>query len=176
MKTIIYTAALLICSAFIPSGKALIKEEKFNLEMHGIVKVAIANTKGINGILDSAVITVFDRANHLTNTCYQNKSGMCRFSLPLNDEFTIVCSREGYVSKTVYVNTRVPDRKMENYHFYFDISLFQAVKGIDHSIFNRSIAKIIYNNYRKGFKPKGNREKINKRLVKEYVKHYNVHS
>src|SRR5205823_6358398 len=82
------------------------------------------------GTMGTVNITVYvDSTCFLTTT--SNRSGKCKFTLPLNSQYTVVFSLPGYVSKKIRVNTKVPSSRMALYTFHFTIDLFEEIKDLD---------------------------------------------
>ncbi|NQV52880.1 MAG: hypothetical protein HQ500_06835 [Flavobacteriales bacterium] len=74
-----------------------------------------------------------------------NKIGRFEFFLPLQDSLAIVIYKDGYVSKTIHVDSRVPlERKNENYDFPFFIDLYQVDNVPANVDLERSVGKIIF--------------------------------
>ncbi len=70
-----------------------------------------------------------------------------KFDLRIGYDYTLVFSKEGYVSKTIEVLTFVPNKAPKSTYksFGFDVSLFKEVEGLDLLIFNQPIAVVDYN-------------------------------
>ncbi len=74
-----------------------------------------------------------------------NKIGRFEFFLPLQDSLAVVIYKDGYVSKTIYVDSRVPlERKNEDYHFPFFIDLYKVDNVPSNIDLERSVGKIIF--------------------------------
>jgi hypothetical protein len=130
--------------------------------------------------IDSASITVYDHRLQVVSTHYSNKIGKCQFKLPLNVDFAIKVQRKGYVSKVISVDTHVPEDKMMNYSFIFDIDLYEIIQDLDVSELKEPIAKISYNEYFNNFDYDydytNNTNKILKQRYSYYYHHTKGHS
>jgi hypothetical protein len=80
-----------------------------------------------------------------------NHSGKFNVFLPLNHEYTIRFSNEGYVSKTISISTRVPAKRSEAYKFKFSLDLFETIPSLDVSLLEKPVAIVTFNNFMNKF-------------------------
>lgn len=122
--------------------------------------------------LDSALITIYYNKIPYSEIL-TSKKGKCSFKLSLNKTYLIEVSKEGFVSKSFEVNTKVPTGQNEIYSFDFDIDIFEKVKGLDVSVLEKPIAKVAYNFLDERFAyDVGFTSKINAELKKMYRNYY----
>ena len=126
------------------------------------------------GTMGRVNITVFvDSVQYLTTT--SNRSGKCKFTLPLNDKYVIVFSQKGYVTKKIVVYTKVPSSRMDLYKFHFTIDLFEEIKELDVSALEKPVAVVTYNNFMNQFNYDFNYTvSINEVIQKMYNDYYNL--
>ncbi len=138
--------SLLLCSSFgqETAKDSFVVDKKKNIEMRGFVKRTRSAAKEIENPLDSALIRVFNEKNTEVLHLLSNKKGKCNFKLPLFRQFTILISKPGYVPKIIAIDTEVPMGKENNYTFFFDVDIFEDIKGLDVSVLKKPIAKIVY--------------------------------
>jgi hypothetical protein len=104
-----------------------------------------------------------------------SKKGRCAVKLPLGKKYTIEFSKNGFVSKVLEVNAKVPRYDTFVSVFPFDIDLFQEVEGLDVTVLNDPIAKITYNNFNKTFDYDYNyTAKINNNIKTLYSEYYRL--
>jgi len=151
------------------------KKKKEYLEMRGIVKQSKVSEKGNDELLDSAVIRIYSDQGPrvLLLELYTNKKGKCDFRLPLNQRFIIEFSKEGYVTKYIEVNSKIPKDKEAAYIFPFYVDIFEDIKGLDVSVLKKPIAKITYATNKSQFDyDYAYTNKINNDLKKLYKNYY----
>ncbi len=77
-----------------------------------------------------------------------SENGRFEYDLEFNNEYVLVFSKSGYITKRVYVSTDVPERILESNNnfppFRIEQTLYQAVEGGDYSIFDDPVAMVIY--------------------------------
>ncbi len=117
----------------------------YYLEINGSIRQMknVTGDSGDNPWLDSAVVTVY-----MNNAVYfkdlTSKRGKCSFKLSLNRQYTIELSKQGFVSKRFEINTKIPSDKKDVFDFDFDMDIFEKVEGLDVSVLDKPIAKVIY--------------------------------
>jgi hypothetical protein len=109
---------------------------------HRLLKNAMANS-GDNPWLDSAIVTVYmNNAVYLTNLT--SKRGKCSFKLSLDRQYIIEISKPGFISKRFEINTKVPGDKKDVFDFDFDMDIFEKIEGLDVSVLDKPIAKVLF--------------------------------
>jgi hypothetical protein len=109
----------------------------------------------------------------LFSTEYSGHDGRCRIKLPLDNEFTLVFFKEGFVTKKVVINTFVPGSVKDIFKFNFRIDLFERIEGLDTSILNDPLARIAYDLPKREFGYNENHSvTINRQIEKLYREHY----
>lgn len=100
-----------------------------------------------NAVINGANIQVVQDA-FLSSSTQTDVDGNYDLFLPLNREFDITVSKEGYVQKKYFVSTKgikegAEAAKLPNY--VADMVLFTRYEGVDYSIFDQPINKYAYN-------------------------------
>jgi hypothetical protein len=109
---------------------------------HRLLKNAMANS-GDNPWLDSAVVTVYMN-NAVYTTNLTTKRGKCTFRLPLDRQYLVEISKPGFITKRFEINTKVPGDKKDAFDFDFDMDIFEKVEGLDVSVLDKPIAKVMF--------------------------------
>ncbi len=157
----------------VKSGKTLDNKPRF-LYMAGTIQNDLSSKRKELLCLDNALITVIDKKTKDTVRYNSNSSGQVIIKLPLNQRFTIIISKQGYTTKIVDVNTKVPVQRRSDYVLKFDAFLFESVYGIDVSVLKNPIARVWFNNPYNGFDYNYSyTDMVNERLKKEYLAFYN---
>lgn len=67
--------------------------------------------------------------------------------LPYNDEYILSFKKEGYITKKIFISTKVPsDRSGQGFDTYnFDVVIFPQEDDVNLVVFNQPVAKITYN-------------------------------
>ena len=124
-----------------------------------------------NYIRDASVTIYRDSTFYLSGKT--NRSGKCKIKLPLNERYTIVFSKPGFVSKKISINTRIPVSKKGIYKFFYTVYLFEEIQGLDISILNLPVAIVTFNNFMNQFDYDYNYTVwINKDIEKLYDDYY----
>ena len=77
--------------------------------------------------------------------------GIVTFKLNPNTEYLMEISKEGYVSKRVSIVTRIPQYEKQQFEVAFSILLFVPCEGLDYSVLQNPVLKIIYNDVKRDF-------------------------
>ncbi|HEX8517913.1 MAG TPA: hypothetical protein VF868_17085 [Bacteroidia bacterium] len=124
--------------------------------------------------LDSVLVTIYNEDVPYSEI-FTNKKGKCSFKLPLDKVFRIEISRKGFVTKSIIINTKVPNEQKSIFNFSFDVDLFESVPGLDVSVLNNPIAKVNYHLATEGFAyDVVYTSKINTELKKMYKNYYRL--
>jgi hypothetical protein len=154
------------------------RAKEYYLELRGYVR-QMKNTDVLDKAsdikpLDSVLITIYNESIPYSEI-FTNKKGKCSFKLPLDKIFRIEISRKGFVTKSIIVNTKVPNEQKSIFNFSFDVDLFESVPGLDVSVLNNPIAKVNYNLGMEGFAYDVTyTSKINTELKKMYKNYYRL--
>ncbi|MGZ6519208.1 MAG: hypothetical protein ACXVED_16590 [Bacteroidia bacterium] len=152
-----------------------VKEKDYYLE----IKATIRQSKGdekedLSTPLDSVLITIYNGDVPISEL-WTNKKGKCSFKLGLNKNLKIQISKKGFVSKSIAVNTKIPESKKDAFSFNCDVDIFEEIKDLDVTILNSPIARITYSPSLEGFQYDVNyTNKINIELKKMYKKYYKL--
>lgn len=124
--------------------------------------------------LDSVQINLYNE-DILISILWTNKKGKCSIRMPLNKNLKVEVVKKGFVSKSIAINTKIPESKKDAFSFYCEISIFEEIKGLDVTVLNSPIAKINYNSSLNGFQYDVNyTNKINGELMNMYKKYYEL--
>lgn len=117
----------------------LAAQEKKVGELYLSGKVVDENKRG-----KEATIYIFKNGIKL-DEIYTNKIGKFQFQVALQDSVAFVVYADNYVSKTVFIDARVPQTKEKaDYNFPFFIDLY-PVRGVPSNIdLKRPVGKIIF--------------------------------
>lgn len=76
-----------------------------------------------------------------------------KLELEYQNTYNLVFEKEGYISKTISINTFLPDNYLENTPEIvdFEMELFRSIDNMDLSIFDQPVAKIKYDTNIKSF-------------------------
>ena len=152
----------------------MLSNPKYYLLLDGMVYQSAVSEKGKQKPLDSVQVRVLNETD-FTMAIRFSKKGRCAVKLPLGKKYTIEFSKNGFVSKVLEVNAKVPRYDTFVSVFPFDIDLFQEVEGLDVTVLNDPIAKITYNNFNKTFDYDYNyTAKINNNIKTLYSEYYRL--
>lgn len=73
-----------------------------------------------------------------------DKNGGFSFTLKTDNQYMLVFSKPGYVSKKIYVNTENIPTNISIVRSGIDVELFREIDGVDFSILNEPIGKFFY--------------------------------
>ena len=98
-----------------------------------------------DGSLNGATISIQKKGGGLQKI---SGDGKLTLDLVFNEEYTLTFAKEGYVTKRILVNTKVPpDRLKQGFDPYdFDVVLFKQYEGVNIIVFNQPVAKIAFSN------------------------------
>jgi hypothetical protein len=126
--------------------------------------------------INHARVTMLNKKTKDSATVYSDSAGLVEMKLPLDENFVIRISRNGYVTKIIQVNTRIPDQRWSDYTLKFDAFLFEDIAGIDVSSLKNPIANIWFNNPYNGFDYNYSyTDMINEQLKRKYIAYYRNH-
>ena len=163
-----------LSNAIAQQNDSLLLGVKNYVEMKGNIKLLKDKDKE-KGVLDSALVSILNEKKELVTAFYSNRKGKVDFKLPLQRKFSIEISKKGCVSKIIEINTKMPQNKVKNYEFSFDIGIFEEVKGLNVSVLKKPIAKINYNTFMSVFDYDYNYTgKINMEIEKMYRDYYDL--
>ena len=163
-----------LSNAIAQQNDSLLLGVKNYVEMKGNIKLLKDKDKE-KGVLDSALVSILNEKKELVTTFYSNRKGKVDFKLPLQRKYSIEISKKGCVSKIIEINTKMPQNKVKNYEFSFDIGIFEEVKGLNVSVLKKPIAKINYNTFMSVFDYDYNYTgKINMEIEKMYRDYYDL--
>jgi hypothetical protein len=163
-----------LSNAIAQQNDSLLLGVKNYVEMKGNIKLLKDKDKE-KGVIDSALVSILNEKKELVTAFYSNRKGKVDFKLPLQRKFSIEISKKGCVSKIIEINTKMPQNKVKNYEFSFDIGIFEEVKGLNVSVLKKPIAKINYNTFMSVFDYDYNYTgKINTEIEKMYRDYYDL--
>lgn len=98
-----------------------------------------------NKIEGASVIVLQDGAE--IENVRTGRNGRFGLYLDFNHEFSIVISKNGFVTKNIYVNTHNVPEDLQAFGFEFGaiiVDLFKEMDGVDYSILEKPIGKLYY--------------------------------
>lgn len=108
----------------------------------------------LKGVLEKMVEEDYEPLPGANIDVYQNsqkektlttgQEGLFQLEMDLNKEYTIAFSKEGYVTKRIFVNTSLPEDDGDQWEVEFSIGLFEMYPGLDVSALEAPITKIRY--------------------------------
>ena len=122
----------------------LVGDKLYYLELKGTIRHLKGENKDEAQLLDSAILKVYNDKGMLVGEHMTNRKGKSNFKLPLNRKFIVEVSKNGFVSKKIEVNTKVPPEKKLAYIFPFTLDIFEELPGMDVSVLQKPIARISY--------------------------------
>ena len=137
----IFFLCLFIGNTFFSSSA--ISQKDWNVEVDG--KVTNDDIP-----LEGAVISLLKNSSQ-TDRATTSGDGSFRLTLSADNDYLIVISKEGHVSKKINFSTKnVPENKVGTGFppFPIEVSIFEKIDGLDISILDEPIGKIAY--YKKG--------------------------
>jgi len=145
IKTFI-TIKSLFLGIFLLSTGVVQSQEYYAIEVIGYVK------QENNRKLKDTKVTLRSQSKK-PDTVIVAEDGVFTLFLEYDKDYTIEMSGKGYVSKKIAFSTKkVPEKdKKEAHGFEFEISLFKEIEGFDASVFNKPVAKVIYNQRKRYF-------------------------
>lgn len=122
----------LLLSVLCASAQEEEKASPYYLQLFGIVKeINIENGKPKLNKLEGAIVEVVNSDNkEIFHGVYDAKKRLA-IKLPLSQNFTVIVSKEGYVSKCFVVNTIVANQKLSIYNFPFEVVLFKKIEDLN---------------------------------------------
>lgn len=108
-----------------------------SLEIIGAVK------DGVKGMPDVKVTLMKD--NKVVRHVSTNSGGKFNFSFDANADYLIIVSKDGFVTKSIAFNTRVPSEAGPTWDFDFIVELFRDMPGLDKGVYRNPVAKVYFN-------------------------------
>ncbi len=119
--------------------------------------------------LAGAFIKLFEKGN-LVKTITTGADGIFNFQLGLNSEFIIEVSMEGMVTKLFNINTAIPDYEKGSWDRTFSVTLFEPCPGVDMSLLQNPVFKLVYNSMNREFLPEKSYDKIMLEKLQQLMK------
>jgi hypothetical protein len=146
------------------------------LEMTGTVKEAKNWQHRKLKNIENAKIAIFNKEHKVIKLLYSNKKGQCIIKLPLDKEYILEVSKNGWVTKTINVDTRLRIKKLNKYVLNYEIEMFEDISGLDVAVLHKPIAHVKYNNYLKSFDYDFlYTDLVNAKLKNNYLAYYKLH-
>jgi tetratricopeptide (TPR) repeat protein len=136
----------LFCSFWVLPSVELFAQQNWYLPISG--RVLITDEKKNKDVdLEGAMVTL-SRSGSAVNTVTTTGNGKYSFKLDPNSEYTISITKPGFITKKIAVSTRnVPYERASHGFAGYDmqVTIFEMFPGIDYSVLNNPVAKIVYN-------------------------------
>ncbi|MGL5891896.1 MAG: hypothetical protein ACRC3B_18530, partial [Bacteroidia bacterium] len=97
--------------------------------------------------LDMALVTVY-KGSVIVSTTNTQSSGKFKCRIPGNGDYMVTITKSGYITKRFAINTMNVSLERSSFPFgQFDVEveLFKIFPGLDYSVLDKPIARIIYN-------------------------------
>jgi hypothetical protein len=98
------------------------------------------------------VVELYEKGSKI-NSVTTLGDGVFSFKLAINSEYTIKLTKAGLVSKNFYINTKIPEYEKGTWEVAFPISLYPPCPGVDFSVLDNPVVKLVYNDVRRDFLP-----------------------
>ncbi|MCX6312203.1 MAG: hypothetical protein NT084_11280 [Bacteroidetes bacterium] len=174
MKNLKFIILAISCLVFVNEASSKLFERKDILEMKGIVKQTGSSDYSSEYVLDSALVTIYNETSITTTVLFSDDKGRCNLILPFDNKYTVSVSKNGFVTKIIYIDTRVSRKTKQHFVFPFDIDLFQKIEDVDISnLLKEPIAFVNFNIIKKDFAYNYNyTDRINAQIRKLYTEYY----
>ncbi|MCW3077648.1 MAG: hypothetical protein JWO32_2257 [Bacteroidetes bacterium] len=150
-------------------------ENVFYLQINARVKQITKLSGMYDKVLDSVRVAVYNETNKNTRVFYSDEEGFVSVKLPLNHQYQMHFSRNGLITKTIQIDTRV-SKELTCYLYRFEVDMFEDIKEIDASILQSPVAEVKFNESLMCFDYTSRyTDEVNANLKKEYVKYYRSH-
>jgi len=143
MRKLLFGLILIFCQPVFLSGQTQRKVT---------ITTGIMVEKDIDVPLSGAKAILYEKGKEITNVITK-ADGIITFSLQPNSEYIIEVTKENYVSKRVSINTKIPDYENQQFEIAFSILLFVPCEGLDYSVLQHPVLKVVYNDVRRDFVP-----------------------
>ena len=100
--------------------------------------------------LSRATINLYEGSN-LIKTVNSGSDGTFSFKLDMNKQYTIEVTREGFISKRIVFNTRMPDEEKGTWMNEFSIGLFKSCSGVNYDILKQPVDQVSFDARRREF-------------------------
>jgi tetratricopeptide (TPR) repeat protein len=110
-------------------------------------RVEETNDKGKDINLEGAIVTLIKGSSPVNSTT-TGSNGKFSFKMDPEADYTVSFTKPGYITKKFAISTKnVPaDRALHPFQEYsIEVVIFQMYPGLDYSVLNNPVAKIVYN-------------------------------
>jgi epidermal growth factor receptor substrate 15 len=114
------------------------------------ITTAFVVEKDIDVGLAGVTAKLFETGKEISSTV-TNADGVVSFKLVPNSDYIIELSKQGYVSKIININTKIPDYEKNQFEVAFSILLFIPCEGLDYSVLQNPVVKITYDDLKRDF-------------------------
>ncbi len=123
--------------------------------------------------LDSTIVSVINEGGKTVWCGITDSKGRLNIRLPLDRKFTVSFTKKGFVKKSISIDSHVSKDAKKNFDFTYDIDIFESVNGLDVSVLDLPVAKIVFKTYDKSFTYDASyTNKVNAGLQKMYHEYY----
>jgi len=127
---------ILIILSFFSISSNFAQSDKGYLEIKGVVKI---NRSPLPG----ARIVVMKEG--VQEKIYPvDEKGKFILRVDLGSHYILIAEKQGYYSKKLSFNTRIPDDEMGIWSYKFIVTMIPVIEGFDASLLNKPIGKIMY--------------------------------
>ena len=133
-------------------------QEKKKVTITTAIEVQNEDGEGVSGV-SAKLFNKGQEEKSITTT----SSGIVTFTLEPNSDYLIELSKNGFVSKIISVNTKIPSYEDQQFEVAFPVLLFQPCEGLDYSVLQKPVVKLVHNEKRRDFMP----EKVYDEVMQE---------
>jgi hypothetical protein len=114
------------------------------------ITTAIVVEKDVDVGLTGVTAKLFQTGKEISSVT-TNAEGVVTFKLEPNSEYVIEFSKQGYVSKIVNINTKIPNYETNEFEIALSVLLFVPCEGLDYSVLQNPVVKIVYDDLKRDF-------------------------
>ena len=93
--------------------------------------------------IPNATVQLFEN-NTKINTVTSNTNGDFTFNLDFDKSYILEISAQNYATKKILIDTKIKEKDL-TYKYTFTVELFEQYAGVDYSVLNKPVTKIVYN-------------------------------
>ncbi|MCX7985939.1 MAG: hypothetical protein N2662_03270, partial [Bacteroidales bacterium] len=133
------------------------------------ITTGIIVEKELDVALPGAKAVLYEKGKEVSSVITKS-DGIITFTLQPNSEYTIEISKENYVTKKVFINTKIPDYENQQFEIAFSVLLFVPCEGLDYSVLQNPVLKVVYNDLKRVFGPEKYYDEIMQSKLEQLMK------
>ncbi|MGC8824927.1 MAG: hypothetical protein ACP5PZ_10115 [Bacteroidales bacterium] len=143
MRKILYFLSIFLYFPYLVTGQG---------QKQVSITTGISVEKDIDVPLSGAKATLYEKGKEIASVVTKS-DGIVTFTLQPNSEYIIEISKDNYVSKRVSINTKIPEYENQQFEIAFSVLLFVPCEGLDYSMLQSPVLKVVYNDVKRDFLP-----------------------